>query len=592
MPLIVCSMIQDRTTGCMVVLSRAFLMSIHVSLKKPRPIPNYLPSFCTLLVFLCLTCLSPTLAAQDRVPEPGADVTGTVLLQNVTLLDRAGKTGDVLVNILIRDRKVDVVTQEEIATDTVEHAFDARKGVLLGKLDPGQPPSFLILDGDPRKDADLLLDTATHARFAIREGVILRNRLSQVVESGVKPKRSGWLAYTPPPMSLPGSYQDTSKWNRWDTKPVSGIFLGALALDRQFWRSQDANSLAQVGNLNSFDGGEIRALRFGAVGTLNFPQPWVYTVFGATHAFDKGFDTDTTDNAALFDWRVDIPTFAKTTLSVGKQKEPISLERNMSLIYLPMQERAAVSDALLPSRNVGIVLSGLGFDDRVTWAGGVFNDWLDTNDSFSDAANQYIGRVTALPWSSPDDSNLVHLGFGLRYTDAKEGLRYGSEPEFNQSPNFVDTGAFSANSALTYNVEASWRKGPVWILGEYVLNDVDAPQLGNPGFSGYYLSGAWSLTGEMRSYIRRSGVFSPLPIAKSVKQGGWGSWEVAARWSELDLTDGLVTGGEMQIASLGLNWWLTPTFSFNINLRQINLDRFGVEGESTGINSRIVLLLE
>lgn len=545
-----------------------------------------------MLALLGLICQPLVSASQVPVEDPGSDLTGSVLLRNVTLLDRTGKTDDVVVNILIRDRKTDVVTQEEIAVDTVEHAFDARKGVLLGQLKPGQSPSFLILDGDPRENADLLLDTATHARFAIRDGVILRNRLSRVVESGVKPKRSAWLAYTPPPMSLPGAYQDTTKWNRWESKYVSGIFLGALALDRQFWQSQDANSLAQVGNLDSFDGGEIRALRFGAVGTLNFPQPWVYTIFGATHAFDKGFDTDTTDNAALFDWRLDIPTVAKTTLSVGKQKEPMSLERNMSLIYLPMQERAAVSDALLPQRNVGIVLSGLGLDDRVTWAGGVFNDWLDTNDSFSDAANQFIGRVTALPWASADESNLVHLGFGLRYTDAKEGLRYGTEPEFNQSPLFVDTDYLTANSALTYNVEASWRKGPFWILGEYILNDVDAPQLGNPDFSGYYLSGVWALTGEMRSYIRRSGVFSPLPVAKSVNQGGWGSWEVAARWSELDLTDGLVAGGDMQIASLGVNWWLTPTFSLNINFRHILLDRFGVEGESTGINSRIVLLLE
>ena len=244
-----------------------------------RAIVNRLRYLCKVFAFFWLACLPLTLAAQissaqTHVPEPGADLTGTVLLRNVTLLDRTGKTDDVVVNILIRDRKVDVVTQEEIAVDTVEHAFDARKGVLLGKLDPGQRPSFLILDGDPRENADLLLDTATHARFAIRDGVIIRNRLSVVVDSDVKPKRAGWLAYTPPPMSLPGSYQDTSKWNRWDTRYVSGIFLGALALDRQAWRSQDANSLAQVGNLNGFDGGEIRALRFGAIGTLNFPQPW------------------------------------------------------------------------------------------------------------------------------------------------------------------------------------------------------------------------------------------------------------------------------------------------------------------------------
>jgi len=99
---------------------------------------------------------------------------------------------------------------------------------------------------------------------------------------------------------------------------------------------------------------------------------------------------------------VDIPTFARTALSIGKQKEPISLERTMGLIYLPMQERSAVSDAMLAARNVGVVLSGRAFDERMTRAGGVFNDWLETHDSFSDGATQYIGRVTGLPFISED----------------------------------------------------------------------------------------------------------------------------------------------------------------------------------------------
>ena len=102
----------------------------------------------------------------------------SLLLRNVTLLDRQGQSESVVVHILIRGNKVDVVTQEEIAADLVDRAFDARKGVLLGKLEPGQPPNFLILDGDPRENPDLLLDTATHARFAIKNGVIIRNRLS------------------------------------------------------------------------------------------------------------------------------------------------------------------------------------------------------------------------------------------------------------------------------------------------------------------------------------------------------------------------------------------------------------------------------
>jgi phosphate-selective porin OprO/OprP len=552
---------------------------------------------CTFMTFLCSALLVSWMAALPSASSaPWNDAKSatpeTVLIRNVTLLKQEGQAEDVVVNILIRDNRLDMVTQDKIPADTAELALDAQKGVLLGQLNPGQPPSFMILDGDPRDDFQVLLDTATHARFAMKEGVIVRNRLPLALDIDEKPKRSGWLAYTPPPLALPTSYQDPTKWNRWETRFISGIFAAALALDRQNWVSQDRASESQVGDLEDFDGGEIRALRFGVVGTLNFPQPWVYTVFGATNSFDKGFDTEEDDDVTFFDWRLDIPIFARTTVSFGKQKEPISLERSMGMIYLPMQERSAVADAMLPSRNVGILLSGTGFGQRMTWAGGVFNDWLDSGGSRHDSATQYIGRITWLPWTSQDESNLVHLGFGLRYTDAKEGLRYGTEPEFNQSPDFVDTGVFEADSSLTYNLEAAWSKGPFWLFSEYVFNDVDAPELDSPDFTGYYVTGSWALTGEMRGYNRRSGIFNPLSVSKSVYQGGWGTWEVAARWSDIDLTDGLVEGGEMQILSLGLNWWLSPFFNVNLNYRWITLDRFGVEGDSNGFNTRITLLLE
>jgi phosphate-selective porin OprO/OprP len=96
----------------------------------------------------------------------------------------------------------------------------------------------------------------------------------------------------------------------------------------------------------------------------------------------------------------------------------------------------------------------------------------------------------------------------------------------------------------------------------------------------------------MRTYNHRSGTFSPLPVAQSVYQGGWGAWEVGARWSNVDLTDGRVKGGEMQIASVGLNWWLTSFFKVDFNYRWIMLDRFGVDSDSTGFNTRILLILE
>lgn len=95
----------------------------------------------------------------------------------------------------------------------------------------------------------------------------------------------------------------------------------------------------------------------------------------------------------------------------------------------------------------------------------------------------------------------------------------------------------------------------------------------------------------MRPYRKRSGIFDPLTVARPVNQGGWGAVEAAVRYSTLDLSDGLVDGGEMDTYSLGLNWWLTRYAQFGLNYRYINLGRFDVDGDSSGINARLTLIL-
>jgi len=150
----------------------------------------------------------------------------------------------------------------------------------------------------------------------------------------------------------------------------------------------------------------------------------------------------------------------------------------------------------------------------------------------------------------------------------------------------------AADDQVTYNLEAYWRNGPYMLGFEYIGTDLNAPQSGNPFLSGYHLTGSWAVTGEMRGYRKRSGTFDPLPVARPVNQGGWGAVELAFRYSRTDLTDGTVDGGEMDIYSLGVNWWLTRSASLGLNYRYVTLDRFGTQGDSSGINFRLLLVLE
>ncbi len=107
--------------------------------------------------------------------------TQTILLRNVTLVDRQG-AADKQVSILIKDAVLDIITEDLIPIDEADESYDAGGGVILGQLNLGEPASFMILDTDPRRDFKVLLDTKTHVSFAIAGGEVVRNRYVMILE--------------------------------------------------------------------------------------------------------------------------------------------------------------------------------------------------------------------------------------------------------------------------------------------------------------------------------------------------------------------------------------------------------------------------
>ncbi len=515
-----------------------------------------------------------------------------ILIRNATIIDQTNESEDVVVSILIEQKILELVSQDKIPLSEADITLDANGGFVLGKLEVGSPASFIILDRDPRSDADILLDTKSHAVFAVSKGSVVLNKLIRIdVDTGEQ--LADWRSYAPPPVALPLSYQNKRKWNVFRTKPVTVVLGGAVIMENTRWLSQDINNEQQVGDLSEYKGGSVRGVRLGIGGTINFNKPWTYLITGGTRAFERGFEQGDLNEFVSYDYKVSIP-IGSFTLSLGKLKENISMSRMSAMIYEPaQQERASVCDALLPARNIGIVINNTLLNERMTLSAGVFNNWYETDRSFSDNPTVIVGRISGLPFISDNESQFLHLGIAGRYSNAAGGIRYKTKTEIFSGPVSVDTDLINdASSTFHYGLELAWVKGPFIFTSEYIQSSVSSSTFNDPGFKGYYVVASYVLSGEMRKYNKRSGLIDRVMVANEVQSGGWGSWEVFGRWSSIDLSDGAIDGGVMNTLSLGLNWWPVSTIQVNVNYRYSELDRFSQTGSNHGLVTRLSVVLE
>ena len=379
-------------------------------------------------------------------------------------------------------------------------------------------------------------------------------------------------------------------WNAFESKWISGRLFGGLALDT-VRHAQEEGSEEEFGDLTDYEKPEVRVARLGLAGTINFSKPWGYYISGAYLGFGRGFDRQTDDSWSLFDLRLEIPAGRIGRLTVGKFKEPFSMERLMGGGVMPGIERAMGTDALTPARNVGVQLGNSFAGDRMTWAAGVFNDWAFTGESFDRAASQVIGRLTGLVLDRPHGGGLLHAGVSGRYSDVKPGfLKFSTTPEVFQFPTVLDTGEFPANTMTHGLIELYYQRGPLWLGGEAFSTWIDSPESGNPRFSSAWVQGSWIVNGDSRPYLRERGIFGVLRPERSVTEGGVGLFEVGARLSTVDLEDGAVNGGEASRLTGIANWYLTARTLLAFNYGLIRLDLAGVESTVHTFQLRLFIL--
>ncbi len=266
------------------------------------------------------------------------------------------------------------------------------------------------------------------------------------------------------------------------------------------------------------------------------------------------------------------------TIRFGHQKEPFSLEELTSSKHLTFLERS-LGNVFAPSRNTGILIQNGAFDERVTWAAGVFRDSDDAATSVRDSGYNVTARLTGLPWYQDEGEKLLHLGIAYSRQDSPLGaVRYRQRPESHLALHFVNTGVLFADSAHLLGLETALVNGRFSLQSEFMRSRLDAPAGPDPSFTGFYVEGGFFLTQDHRNYKTSSAAFDRVSPESNFfeKSGrGRGAWELAARYSRLDLNDAGVRGGELNDFSFGVNWFLNPNTRWMWNYVFSDLDGVG-----------------
>lgn len=352
--------------------------------------------------------------------------------------------------------------------------------------------------------------------------------------------------------------------------------LGGRLMHDATWWDDDG------GDVPWESGQEFRRARLFVSGRIDSVWDWKFQ-------FDFT-DLDDEPQAGIEDAFIRYRGFDDTLISLGQLKAPFSMEELTSSKYMTFIERSLVTEATSPifgNRRPGLHLTRT-LGDAFTLSGAFTGNRVSDSNDF-DGEYALTGRATWSPVHEADRA--VHLGLAAGWRTLDEGLRVRARPEVHLAGRPVDNDFVPADDVRGIGLDGAWVSGPWSLQGEYVAYDLDETVPGSGDGAGWFVAGSWFLTGESRRYDRVAGAFGSTKVDRPVGAGGRGAWELAARFSTLDLDDsaslglGGDGGGEIDNLTLGLNWYLNDNMMFRLNYVRA-LDCSGTCEEGLGSPTR------
>ncbi len=416
--------------------------------------------------------------------------------------------------------------------------------------------------------------SAQDARQTAAENQLLRariDRLESLVERLQPPASSTDAAAGASPIPTVADTQQALPVANWSlsaldsagapafpTVKLTGFFQADVG-----WISQDTANRMVPGIGNVRDGADFRRARLAATGNVAENVAYMLEMDFAFPGHPTFMDV----------WGEVSDLDLVQNLRVGQYRNPFGLDGLTSVKELTFLERG-LPFAFLPFRQIGVMAHGVSEEEDATWAISGFRHPTDQFGANIGDTGGY-GMASRLTKLVVDESDglVVHLGGAYSVIDPSNNtVQYRNQPEFfvgdaptGATPFFVDTGVIAANIVNLFGAEFAATSGPWHAQGEVIYAVVDRSAASAVSFSGVSVQSGYILTGEHRPYNRKAAVLGRIVPIEDFRNGGCGAWEVAARWSYLDLNDGGITGGQLNDLTAGLNWYLNRYAKLQLN---------------------------
>lgn len=328
------------------------------------------------------------------------------------------------------------------------------------------------------------------------------------------------------------------------------------------WYNEDG---AEMGN-----GTEIRRARLYIQGHMF--HDWGYKL---------QYDFTGAGKAGIKDAFITYNGFNHIQLKAGNIKDPFMLQEQTSSKFITFTERSLL-DTFASGRHIGIMASTK--HKHWTVSAGFFGDSVSTTTAGKDEGWGTSGRLTYAPINQK--TRVVHLGIAGDYRETGDAgtVSFKQQAETHISgANIVDTGIIAfADNTLKLGAELAIVEGAFSLQSEYIWTTVE--RNGNSGldFDGWYVEAAYFLTGESRNYNK--GKFAGISPDSVVGRGGFGAWQLAVRYSTVDLNDHEIEGGWANSVTVGINWFPTSTLRFSGNyVNVLDVDGGAYHGEEPSL---------